>query len=667
VRLPHPACHSSQTGSASGLRASLWHVTCDCTRVALLARPFWVHFRPLIAVLGIVAGLAACHEAGDVVVKDLSFSGVKAFPTSALTGVLATRESGWLPWSARHYFDRAEFEADLLRIHAYYADRGYPKQRVTGVHIDLAADRKSVRLRIDIDEGQPVRIQEVRYEGFEDLPASVRKQVADLPLRAGEPRDRTQVRSVKDMAGRLFRDNGYPLSRVDIGERPDGDPNQVILTVRADSGPAMRFGEVSMDGLKAVDTTTVRRQLAFEPGDLFQERLLQASQRRLASLGPFDFANVAPRLEERRGDSVPVHITVAEGPPRLLRVGAGYGTDEGPRGSLLWQHANFMGGARKADVQARASVVDLGVITSLTEPFFLGPAWSLTFGGRAERLQQFAYSSENYGGRVTLARRGERFGRLDESSVHYVTRLSYIHEYLRYGIRPEALDDLSSHDERIALGLDPVTGRAAGTLGSIDLDLERIAVNDPVQPTRGTALTLHLEHAAPWLLGKYRFDEVLVEGRGFVPVGRLVWANRASFGSVIARDPLTVPFSRRYFLGGATSLRGWGRYQVGPLDEQGLAIGGRTRVAMSTELRFPLRDKLSALVFVDAGQVGSADLSVERMRMRVDFGPGLRYRTPIGAVSVDLGIQLNPIQGLRINGDPEQRHWRLHLGIGQTF
>jgi hypothetical protein len=102
---------------------------------------------------------------------------------------------------------------------------------------------------------------------------------------------------------------------------------------------------------------------------------------------------------------------------------------------------------------------------------------------------------------VTLARRGERFGSVDDSSVHYVTRLSYIHEYLRYGIRPEALDDLSSHDERIALGLDPVTGRGAGTLGSIDVDLERIAVDDPVDPRRGTALTLHLEHAAPWLLG----------------------------------------------------------------------------------------------------------------------------------------------------------------------
>jgi len=611
--------------------------------------------------------LAACHETGDVVVKDLSFSGVRAFPTSTLMAVLATRESGWLPWSARHYFDRAEFQSDLLRIHAYYVDRGYPNQRVTGVHIDLSPDRTSVRLRVDIDEGSPVRVQEVRYEGFDDLPEAARAQLAGLPLHAGEARDRDHVRTAKDLAGRLFHDNGYPFAKVDAGERPDGDPSRVVITFRAEPGPRARFGDVSVDGQEQVSATVVRRQLAFASGDLYQERLLRTSERRLTSLGPFAFATVTPRLEERRGDQVPIHITVAETRPRTLKMGAGYGTEEGPRGSVAWQDVNFFGGARKADFEARASLIDRAITASLTEPFFLGPAWSLSFAGRAERIQQFTYNSETYGGRITVARRGERSGHVANKPVLYNTHLSYIHEYLRYGITPEALQDLSGRDQRIALGLDPTTGRGAGTLGSIDADLERIALNDPLDPTRGTALSLHLEHAAPWLLGVYRFDEVLVEGRGYVSLGGLVWANRAAIGSVIARDPSKVPFSRRYFLGGATSLRGWGRYQVGPLDDQGLPVGGRTRVAMSTELRVPVRPKLSAVFFADAGQVGSADLSVERLRMRVDVGPGLRYQTPVGAVTVDLGIQLTPIEGLRINGQPEQRHWRLHLGIGQSF
>jgi hypothetical protein len=32
-----------------------------------------------------------------------------------------------------------------------------------------------------------------------------------------------------------------------------------------------------------------------------------------------------------------------------------------------------------------------------------------------------------------------------------------------------------------------------------------------------------------------------------------------------------------------------------------------------------------------------------------------------------VGIQLNPIQGLVINGTPEGRRWRIHFSIGQAF
>ena len=72
-----------------------------------------------------------------------------------------------------------------------------------------------------------------------------------------------------------------------------------------------------------------------------------------------------------------------------------------------------------------------------------------------------------------------------------------------------------------------------------------------------------------------------------------------------------MPFSKRYFLGGATSLRGWGRYQVSPLDQQGLPIGGRSRIEVSSEVRFPFTEKLSGVLFMDAGGVGASDWNVE--------------------------------------------------------
>jgi len=134
-----------------------------------------------------------------------------------------------------------------------------------------------------------------------------------------------------------------------------------------------------------------------------------------------------------------------------------------------------------------------------------------------------------------------------------------------------------------------------------------------------------------------------------------------------AGDPLLVPFSKRYFLGGATSLRGWGRFEVSPLDENGLPVGGRTLAEFSTEVRIPVRGPISTVLFVDAGNVWPDTSGFSLSDLMWDGGVGLRYRTPVGALRVDIGRQLTLLPGLVINGQPESRRWRLHFSIGQSF
>ena len=621
------------------------------------------------SVVVIALGLAgACRPTGDVEVKDVTFTGVTAFPESDLEDVLAIRASGRFPWSAKHYFDRASFDADLQRIHAYYVDRGYPAQRVTNVEVTFNDDRTEVRVRVDVDEGAPVIVESVRFDGFGVLEESDRPTEAASPLKAGAARDRILVRAARDMAAGVLRDHGYPLGFVDAGERPGQTPGGVIVTFRADPGPAMTFGETSMDGLSDVNPSVVRQELAFAPGDTFRESLVRTTQRRLSSLQVFDLATVTPKFEEASSDGrVPVHVTVAEGKPRRLRVGIGYGTEERARGSINWEHLNVFGAARRFEAEAKASFLDQRLRMTFVQPYLARPGWSLNLSALAESVRQLTYDSKSYGGSATVSYHHERGGTPAAEPHRYDVHFSVRHEFLEYGIREESLSDLSHREERIALGLDPDTGRGEGTLASLDVDIERVAVDDAFQPTRGSIVTAHFEHAAPWMGGTYDFNEVAGDLRVYVPLGGLVLANRLSLGVLSADAVDAVPFSKRYFLGGATSLRGWGRYQVSPLDQDGLPIGGRSRAEMSSEIRFPLGGQLSGAFFVDAGGVGSSDWEADGFRLRADVGPGLSYRTPIGPIRADFGIQLNPIEGLVVNGRPSTRRWRLHVSFGHAY
>ena len=105
-----------------------------------------------------------------------------------------------------------------------------------------------------------------------------------------------------------------------------------------------------------------------------------------------------------------------------------------------------------------------------------------------------------------------------------------------------------------------------------------------------------------------------------------------------------VPFFKRYFLGGSTTLRGWGRFEVSPLAN-GEVIGGLGYFDSSVELRFPIRGKFSGVVFGDGGQVTETAWDDNMFHLRTDVGLGLRYLTPIGPLRIDVGYQLNPVPG----------------------
>ena len=84
------------------------------------------------------------------------------------------------------------------------------------------------------------------------------------------------------------------------------------------------------------------------------------------------------------------------------------------------------------------------------------------------------------------------------------------------------------------------------------------------------------------------------------------------------------------------------------------------------ELRIPVAGPFGAVLFVDAGNVWANTWALSA-RLRSDGGTGLRYRSPFGLFRVDVGYQFTPIEGLTVDGNPQNRRWRIHVDMGHTF
>ena len=624
---------------------------------------------PLLACLLAAGG---CIEGpGTVRVSSVKLAGVKAVKAGQLESVLATVQSSKLPWGATHYFTREQFEADLKRVVAFYKDRGYPDAKVQSFDVKLNDKQDAVDVTINIDEGQPIVVEAIEFTGLDQLPpAHVSELKARLPLQPKAPLDRALAQASRETVLDEIKDHGFPYATVRLTERLGSHDHARVLMMDATPGTLARYGAIEVQGNTTVGDEVVTRQLSFRPNWRYRLSELQDSQRKLYSLETFQFANIEPVVKEgEQPEIVPVKVTVTEGKHRKVNFGAGFGSEEKARASIDWRHVNFFGGARTLQLEGKYSALSKGGRVNFRQPYLLSPRNSLLLSGQSWHRNEPLYALNTNGGRVTVEHSLPRPGRFARRSAASSLSLTYTNEFQSYRVSQLALDTPSAAKTLISLGLDPLNGTARGVLSSVDLDYHRSTADNALNARSGYTLDGHLEQAGKALQGDYDFVETIIEGRYYAAFGeRAVLAVKVRGGSigVPSGDNLKVPFFRRYWLGGATSLRGWGRFDVAPLYK-GLPIGGHTMAESSVELRAPVWGNLSAVLFADAGNVWNNAWDFNLNDLRYDVGPGLRYMTPVGPLRFDLGYQLKRIPGLLVNGQPEPRRFRVHFSIGQAF
>ena len=639
--------------------------------------------RSILVLALVLSSSVACKEEAKVKVSSLSLQGVQAVDESQLRAALQTKAGSWIPFSKKPAFDTDEFQRDLQRLRSFYTERGYPDARVTGVDVAFDDKKEHVRLTVTVREGEPVRIESMRFEGFDVLPE--RRQQAlqrRLALATGDVRDKRRVDAARSTALNVLQEYGYPYAKVTVDEMPGEGTHGVAVVVRAAPGQAATFGPIEVRGNASVGENVILRQLAFKTGERYSAGRVRASQSKLSSLDLFRFAYVEPRLPGgdavTQPSAVPMRITVAEDKHRQFTGAIGYGTEEKARVRGEWKHVNFFGGARSAGIESKFSSLDRGVRLNFNEPYFF--TRHLGFSAQAQTWDEVepVYRVTTYGGRAGVSWRREKRNPVTRRGATTSVGFSFINEFTDYSVSKEALADPSLRNALISLGLDPETGAAKGTLVSLRVQADHDTTSNRLDPQRGFALSGAVEQAGKFLPGSFTYTEFSGEARLYFSTRRqaaastgrrgIVFAGRLR-GSTIDAPPPTdaaVPFFKRYFLGGSTSIRGWGRYEVSPL-EAGQPIGGLSVVETSGEVRVPFGTKLTAVAFVDAGSVGRNPWHLDPGGFRSAVGPGLRYDTPIGPVRLDVGYQLNPIPGLLVKGQPEARHWRAHISIGQAF
>jgi outer membrane protein assembly complex protein YaeT len=593
-------------------------------------------------------------------VIDFDIRGVHAIDESALRKALQTQATSWLPWAKRRYFNAETFLQDLKRIETFYAERGYPHARV----IESAVDKrdKGVVLRVVVDEGRPQRVAGISYSGIEAIADSTLRKLRDAaPLKEGAPFDADAVKQTAQMLMSALGDIGYAYPRVEVRQTP-AEPGLVSAEFHAEPGALGYFGPIQITGNSNIEDDVIRREVAYLPGQPFRAELLRETQHRLGLLGLFESVLVEVAEPDQPAVEVPTRITVKETDIRKFAYSFGYGTEEQLSAEAQWRHLNLFGGGRAGTIRGRWSSIDRGGEASFRHPYLFTSKLSLQVAAYAWDFDEPVYSALSLGGSGSLS---YAIGRLNRVTA------TYLQQFERNQI---AVDAVSADSPSLltTLGLSPTDASQDGMLSAVRFDAAREttparARAESLSPRGGYRAAGRVEHAGGWLPGSFNYDNVFTTGSYYQPVGAVVLAGRLQFGSIVSERVTGLPFSKRYFLGGADSLRGWGRFEVSPLSANGQPIGGRTVLLVNGEVRVPIVGPLSGVVFVDAGNVWADSWAPHLDDLRSNTGAGIRVNSPFGLFRLDAGYQLTPIDGLRVDGERPDRRWRIHVSLGHVF
>jgi outer membrane protein assembly factor BamA len=549
---------------------------------------------------------------------------------------------------------------------------------------------------ITIKEGPRVVVGKVGVVGNQTVATD--RIMPILTLRAGDPYYGPAVARDRDAILGFYLDEGYPgadVSLVPVTPAKTADGASADVVFKITEGPQTIVEHIFITGNLRTKESVIQRELEIKEGQPLGQAALTESRRRLTALGLFRRIQISavshgdPALRD-------IVIAVEEAPQTSIGYGGGLQVDRvlrspdpdsapveryefAPRGFFEIGRRNVGGRNRSVNLYSRLSLrpspdattrkpfgfSEYRVIGTYREPRALQRYGELIATAAVEQGVRTGFNFSRKGFNTEV---GHRFTPILRGSVRYSFGTTHIFDF--------ELDE----SERLSVDRAFSQVRLSAFSGALTRDTR----DDALEPQAGMFLSGDVTVAARAIGSEVGFTKTFLQGFVFRNLGRphLVFAGGARLGLadpfprlapatdengnstvVLVRD---LPASERFFAGGDTTIRGFALDSVGApetIATNGIPQGGDAEIVLNAELRAPLFRQVGGVLFADGGNVFARTSDIDLSRLRGSLGFGLRYRSPIGPIRLDVGFKLDR----RLIGTTLEKGYAIHFSIGQAF
>ena len=597
-------------------------------------------------------------EGGKARIDEILFEGNEAFSDKKLLKELETSKHGWLSWlTGSGKFDEKKFKEDITTLRKFYSDSGFLDCEINEekVSIDFV-ESDGIVISIPLVEGQLYYLGEFSVE---DATVYTTDELLDVVrLEKGNPFSPQGVDDAANAIRDYYTSSGYLDSRVRAERVPNMETRQIDVVFRVRESEKFYVESIKVEGNTKSKARVIIRELALSPGDVFDLRRMDVSQRRLKNINFFEDVRLNPESTNIPGRK-DLGITVREGRTGSFTFGAGFGSVEsvvmylevsqGNFDLFNWR-SGFQGDGQKFRFRASVGTTSNQVLIAFEEPWLFEQR--LAFGVEIYRTES-DYNSADYnelrtGFELYLRR---RLFELVEARLSYRMELVDIFDV---DSNPTAANALDNGDGSITNdGIADVFQEAEGEelVSKVGLTFLRDTRETLIFTRKGNRSSLKFEYAG--IGGDINYHKVEGRTAQFIPTfdayeQSLSIIARAGSVSPFGQSDI-VPFYDRFYLGGPDTLRGFDHREVGPRDEDDTApdeaVGGNSYAFVSFEYGFRIAEPLGLVVFYDWGFVNGNDFDFSMSEYADNWGVGARIMLMGSPLKLDLGIPITSPEG----------------------
>ena len=524
----------------------------------------------------------------------------------------------------------------MLKTDGYYGNT---------VEVDIARTQNSEKITVtfNVKPGERFTYNQVDVTGLETTGNDAPQFRKAFGVDVGDPVDADDLKAAQATLQTDMQEHGYPFSKVGQEQvTVDHAITQGQLEQPVEPGGKRNFGKIVSDGDKPFGADHMQVIARFDDGDVYKASRVEDLRRALVATGLASSVEIKP-IEANDPAKVDVAVSMTPAPPRTISGQLGYGTGEGFRAEVGWEHRNLF--------PPEGALLLRGVL------------------GTREQLGSIRYRRNNFHQRdriLTVEALGSHLDRpgYDARTVSlsgFMERQSNLIFQKKWTWSVGA--QVVATDERALVDALDTERRQTYVFAALPTSLYYDSTDDWLDPTNGFRAGMSISPEYSFKPERFPYVRAQLDGSYYMPIGEsVVLAGRARYATIVGSNIGDLAPSRRYYAGGGGSVRGYAYQSIGASDVDGKPLGGKGLAELSLEARIRLRSimggNLGIVPFIDAGNVYSnpyPDLS----GFQFGAGIGLRYYSMFGPIRVDVAMP--------INKRPEDGWVAVYVSLGQAF